>query len=242
MTSCCRPRVALEKMDTSTILADISTSRQQQRGVVMTAAERVIGRKFGRLLVVGESTAARTRDGKGRLSPVRFLCVCDCGSRSLVRADKLLGGHTLSCGCLAVERSTKHGRSGSPEYESWREMRKRCNNQNHKWYHRYGGRGISVCRQWSSFEQFLCDMGKRPTAKHSVDRVDNDGDYTPENCRWATPIEQAHNTSRTHLIKYGGRVMCISEWSRYTGIPLSTLSQRITRGWTTAQALGMEPR
>lgn len=131
-----------------------------------------------------------------------FLCICDCGNESVVSLGDLKNNKTKSCGCLAKEKSsdnikkysTTHGRHGTPEYRVWRGMRTRCYYENTPQYKNYGGRGIKVCNRWKeSFENFYEDMGDKPTPKHQLDRIDNDGNYEPNNCRWVTPSENALN-------------------------------------------------
>jgi hypothetical protein len=147
------------------------------------------GRKFGRLQVV--QRLARTSSG------IQWLCLCDCGAKTIVSRSNLAYGGSKSCGCLRKEISFvnafRHGHKGSSEYAIWVEMRHRCRNPAHKQYADYGGRGIDVCQRWDSdFLAFLNDMGPRPRGR-SIDRINNNGNYEPGNCRWATPLQQTHN-------------------------------------------------
>lgn len=126
---------------------------------------------------------------------VRFECVCDCGTVKVVAKDHLIGGSTKSCGChrrSILDHRTHGARVGqhsTPAYRSWKAMKARCSNPNDLFYRRYGGRGIKVCERWHSFENFLADMGERPSGT-SIDRIDNDGNYEPSNCKWSTVAEQ----------------------------------------------------
>lgn len=147
------------------------------------------GQKFGKLSVI----ALMPQVGPKR----RWICACDCGGATIVTASKLTSGNTVSCGC----KRRKHGHSyangkkaGSSEYNSWRCMITRCLNRNDPSYPRWGGRGITVCSRWKCFEFFLEDMGPKPTLKHSIHRINSNGNYEPSNCKWATPKEQnAHH-------------------------------------------------
>jgi hypothetical protein len=121
----------------------------------------------------------------------RWLCNCSCGQNSIVYQMHLRSGRTTSCGCSAG--SITHGDTGSIEYFTWLSMSARCNNPKHKAYIHYGARGITVCDRWKDYTNFLADMGRRPAGNYSLDRIDNDGNYTPSNCRWATKWEQARN-------------------------------------------------
>lgn len=162
-------------------------------------------------------------------------CRCLCGTIKMVRKSNIVSGKTKSCGCLAAEksasrireRSTIHGMSHSSEHKIWRGIIERCGNSDNT---RYGGRGIKICARWlHSFENFYKDMGPRPSSKHSIDRINNDGDYDSSNCRWATASEQGNNRSNNRIVTWMGRSQTLTKWADEIGISRKTLSSRLLK-------------
>lgn len=185
------------------------------------------GDRFGRLVV--DTTGASAR------------CLCDCGRTTVVQRKLLVRGHTRSCGCLKEEWNRRgrrtHGLSKTKEYRSWKAAKGRCYNAANAKYPLYGGRGIIVCDRWrDDFPMFLADMGPCP-AGHTLDRIDVHGDYSPDNCRWATTREQAQNRQHQVLLTHDGRTLAVSEWARVIGVNPNSLMLRLTRGWTATRAL-----
>lgn len=164
-------------------------------------------------------------------------CLCNCGTTRAVCVQYLIAGRSKSCGCLALEANTKHGAWTSPEWKCWSSMKRRCQNPNDDSYSRYGGRGIIICERWQDFTNFVADMGKRPTLGHSIDRINNDGPYSPENCRWATAQEQQNNRRVNVVLEMGGKRLTITQWAVEIGIPYGAIRYRLDAGWETAEAL-----
>ena len=203
------------------------------------------------LLLIGEEMRKRTDlTGKrvGKLTVIDYAytknnkaywnCICDCGNKCVVTARNLITAMTQSCGCSKRESmrkvALKHGGSGTRLYSIWCNMKDRCYNPNNKHYHRYGGRDITICSEWvnnfSSFESWALSHGYDD--KLSIDRINNDAGYNPENCRWVTNKVQQNNRSTNHLITYKGETMDVTEWADKVGIPASTLYDRLAYGWT----------
>lgn len=200
--------------------------------------------------IVGNLTLVdRYRKWYGKKKSIPFwvwICVCSCGSTKNVREDHLRTAKIKSCGCLSSgirgSSQRRHGESWhrTVEYRAWSSLKNRCYNERNVAYPNYGGRGIKVCSKWLGpygFENFLEDMGRKPSPKHSIDRINNDGDYCPENCRWATPLDQNRNTRVTKFITFGGETKSLGEWADQCGLNVKTLHNRIYSGWTVKEAL-----
>lgn len=204
----------------------------------------LIGKRFGRLLVLQETQERRNGN-------VVWLCQCDCGTVKKVNGDPLRRGQSLSCGCLQREKaaksgkfSAKHGMTYSPTWKSWSEMKVRCLNPSSKIYQYYGGRGIKVCHHFlENFANFLEDMGERPD-RTSLDRIDNNGHYScghceeciregwTANCRWASSAQQNRNKRSNVNITFNGETLCLAEWAEKLGIGYKILHHRYQRGWS----------
>lgn len=170
------------------------------------------------------------------------LCRCDCGTEKPVMLCNLHGGATHGCLHCKGDRVAQHGATQlgkqRSEYKIWTYMRQRCSNPNRAGYHRYGGRGIKVCERWEgSYQAFIEDMGPRPSPKHSLDRIDNDGDYKKENCRWATREQQRNNCGNSRYLEHGGRRLTLTQWARELGMVPATLTKRFRDGWSVEKAL-----
>lgn len=185
---------------------------------------------FGRLKVM-------CRNGSNDKGRAMWKCQCKCGKIVVILGSSLRTGNTTSCGCLRTDFLTtgvanrRHGLSRTPTYEAWKAMFQRCYNPKHKSYGDYGGRGITVCERWrESFDNFLADMGERPKGKHSIDRFPNqNGNYEPGNCRWATWKEQHRNRRNNMLVTSNGVTKTAPEWSEETGVTAPTIKWRAKR-------------
>jgi len=176
-----------------------------------------------------------------------YRCVCVCGKEHVAQRSNLRSGRVSSCGCkkreLMSKRLRRHGwsRATLPGYGTWVGMRQRCFNKSSKQYPQYGGRGITVCDRWKdSVENFIADMGPRPKGM-SLDRIDNNGNYEPANCRWATPRQQQNNCRNTRVLTANGASLPIQEWGRRIGIPANVIKWRLSRGWTPERTVS-EPK
>lgn len=194
----------------------------------------LVGNKFNRWTVLSRA------ENKGHRE--RYLCLCDCGKKSMIRTDHLKNGGSRSCGCLSVGNRKTHGMHKTKVYAVWAVMRARCNNPKDKGFKNYGGRGIKVCEEWSKFENFIRDMGERPMGM-SIDRVDNDGDYCKSNCRWTTRSVQENNKRSNARYEFEGKNLTQAQWAQEVGIGYGTLQSRILRlGWSIEKALTTPPR
>jgi hypothetical protein len=188
-------------------------------------AEDLSGRKFGSLKVVCK--AAPDKSGNSR-----WACKCDCGNITLTRRFPLLSGKTISCGCKLREKKIKHGGYKTRLYSIWGGMKDRCYREKNIAYKRYGGRGITVCDEWkndfAAFRDWALSHGYGDTL--TIDRIDSDGNYEPNNCRWATYLEQENNSSNCTFIEYGGKRMSLADWAREVGLSYETVSNRYHKG------------
>ncbi|MCK5616828.1 hypothetical protein KAR91_83980 [Candidatus Pacearchaeota archaeon] len=195
----------------------------------MGQARDLTGEKFGRLIVIGLNRVNKYHQ--------RFWeCRCNCGTTKIINGSRLKKGETKSCGCLHRDIVTTHGMEKTATYRIWRNMLYRCRTATSKDYKNYGGRGIAVCERWFTFENFLKDMGERPE-NMSIERLENNKDYSPENCKWATTKEQNRNHRGNRKITYKGETKILIEWAEHLGIKYGTLQCRLHRGWSIDKTL-----
>lgn len=206
------------------------------------------GDRFTRLRVLRDLGLRPNRNG---FSNQRWwLCACDCGSTIETTTRTLNYKSTKSCGCYGLEQRrkgaikalTRHGYAAAgsnraPEYNVFATMHARCYNPNNEKYQRYGKRGIAIDDRWHKFENFIADMGQRPSPAHQIERRDNNGNYGPSNCKWATPTEQARNRSSNRLITIDGVTECVAKWAETSNLRQGTLLARLNSGWSTDRLL-----
>lgn len=197
------------------------------------------GTTFGRLTVI--SRAENTRNGQAQ-----WLCVCECGRETVVQGGHLRSGHTTSCGCLRAEQNreaaVKHGMRNTRLYRIWMQMHARYKATHGKNFAWYGSRGVTVCKEWSDFEHFYnWAVTNGYNDSLTIDRKDTNGGYCPENCRWATVIEQANNKSNNLMITVGDVTMSVNDWSRKSGIKANTIRYRCLHGWDAELAVFSKP-
>lgn len=193
------------------------------------------GMRFGRLVAI-EPIESR---GRGR---VVWRCVCDCGNEACVLNYNLLGNHTLSCGCLRKERQSEanktHGMSNYRLYRTWAHMKERCLNKNVGNYSDYGGRGITICEEWKDFSKFSeWAMSSGYSDKLTIERIDNNKGYSPDNCRWITLFDQASNKRSNHLVTINGKTDTVTNWARRFGMRPELVFSRLHKGWSEYEAL-----
>lgn len=198
------------------------------------------GMRIGRLTVI--SRAENTRQNKAQ-----WLCECDCGNEVVVSRRHLKDMSTLSCGCYrsdyAKDNNSTHGMKGTRLYRIWSGMKDRCCNPKSKYWDRYGARGIAICQEWLGFQEFYNWSIAHGYSKNlTLDRIDNDKGYSPENCRWATYSEQENNRRNNRILEFYGESHTVAEWSRIVGIDQRIIGQRIFYGWSIERALTQKVR
>lgn len=187
--------------------------------------EEMIGKKFNHLLVLSLSGSINQR--------LYYKCLCDCGNEKIILGTSMRLKKSQSCGCLRIQRITKHNLLNSPEYKSWQGMRQRCENPNSDSFKNYGARGICVCKKWRTFNNFYLDMGRKPSPEYTIERLNNDGNYSKNNCVWATKKQQGRNKRNNHIIVFMGQTKCLAEWSELLDIAYPVLQQRLGKyGWS----------
>lgn len=207
------------------------------------------GRRFGRLVVLGWAGYSKQN--------AAWVCRCDCGGEKIAGGGNLVGGRTQSCGCLFRENLSKAGSATflardtkrHPEYKVWLAMLARCHDPDNRQFPDYGARGITVCERWRvgengahGFNLFMLDMGSRPTARHTIDRIDNDRGYSPDNCAWRTRTEQARNRRNTVTVHFNGADMPLAAACELAGLPHRLVYRRIWGGMSAERALTQPAR
>ena len=204
----------------------------------------MIGRKFGKLLIISHSHTKQYTKSKVEY----YECLCECGNKKVISLDKMKSGNTRSCGCLrrekTIKRFTKHGMVGTRLYSIYNDMRRRCYNKNRKDYKNYGGRGIRVCEEWlndpNSFFKWAKSNGYEDGL--TIERINPDGNYEPKNCKWVTKGEQNRNKRNSHNITIDGVTRCLAEWCEIYDVPHGRVLYRLNNGMDPLKALTEPPR
>lgn len=212
----------------------------ENRGKWQRPIPDVVGKTFGHWTVL--ELAGFDEKNKNR----RVHAKCRCGLTKTVLLFLLKNGESTSCGCMR-EVKVRHGGAHLPEYNSWCGLMGRCYNKNNRKWPRYGGRGIVVCARWQEpngrgFANFLADMGPKPSPQHSIDRINNDGNYEPGNVRWATCKQQSRNMSRNRILTVGDVTMTVTEWAEKSGLSIGAIRNRLERGLSDADAVNPNRR
>lgn len=201
----------------------------------------LMGQRFGMLTVIERAESKKN-------GAVRWKCLCDCGNSTIVEGRELKRGKSRSCGCRKAEAmreaNTTHGKTHTRLFSIWTGMKNRCSNVNDEHYERYGRRGITVCEEWlHDFEAFYnWAMAHGYADSLSIDRIDNDKGYSPNNCQWATPTEQANNRSTNRIVSFGGRDLTVAQWCKRLGAKINIVYARLGYGWSIEESLGLVPR
>jgi hypothetical protein len=206
----------------------------------MPAVKSLVGRVFGRLTVLGPTGEIGPRGGAWY-----WTCRCECGTETVVYRSNLETGNTISCGCARVDAASvnqkTHGKSGTPEHRAWKSMRQRCLNPKNRLYKYWGGRGITICKRWGKFENFLADMGPIPGPGYSLEREKVNGNYCKANCKWIPRTKQSRNRRDSTRLTLNGVTRCLADWADHLGVSYQLLrgrvSQRRDSGWTDEQIL-----
>lgn len=203
--------------------------------------EDLTGKKFGKLTVIKRVENHVQPSGA---SYTRWLCKCECGNEVTVRTSDLTRGHTKSCGCLQKEKVTTHGLKKTRLYVIWRDIKARCFNPNNRGFKNYGAKGITMCDIWKNnfkaFNDWAMENGYNPNAKRgecTIDRIDVNGNYEPNNCRWVDNLVQQNNKKNNVFISYNNETHTVAEWSRILHIPPHTLYARLYKGWSVEKTL-----
>lgn len=221
----------------------IADSQMLRRGYITDCGckirNRLVGQRFGKLTVLDPTDMKNP----GKCGNIIWKCQCDCGNITYVQTCNLIAkkNKTVSCGCHRIEKATKHGKAGEKIYKTWTAMKQRCVNENNKHYKDYGGRGITVCEEWAGengFENFYnWSINNGYDEKLTIDRIDNNSGYRPDNCRWTTKRVQANNTRQNHYVTINGETHTLTEWAEIYKMNLETVRNRIKAGWSDVEAI-----